>query len=148
MSKLWILVADSSRARIFTTESAKAPLIELKELEHAESRMHERDLTSDLPGRSYDSVGLGRHDMEPSTAVKEIEAQAFAREVAAYLEDGVKQKRCNRLVIAAAPAFLGLLRDKVSQRIRSIVRYEFDKNFTQLTAQQIRALLPERLPMV
>lgn len=148
MSKLWILVADSSRARIFTTESSKAPLIELKELDHAESRMHERDLTSDLPGRSYDSVGQGRHDMEPSTAVKEIEAQAFARELADYLENGVKQKRCNRLVIAAAPAFLGLLREKISERIRGIVRYEFDKNFTQLTAQQIRGLLPERLPMV
>jgi protein required for attachment to host cells len=147
MSKLWILVADSSRARIFTTESSKAPLVELKEFDHAESRMHERDLTSDLPGRSYDSVGQGRHDMEPSTAVKEIEAQAFAREVAEYLESSVKQKRCNRLVIAAAPAFLGLLREIVSQRIRSIIRYEFDKNFTQLTAQQIRRLLPERLPM-
>lgn len=148
MSKLWILVADSSRARIFTTESAKAPLVEVKELDHVESRMHERDLSTDLPGRSYDSIGQGRHDMEPSTAVKEVEAQVFAREVAAYLENGVKQKRCNRLVIAAAPAFLGLLRDKISEQIRALVRYEFDKNFTQLTAQQIRRLLPERLPMV
>jgi len=147
MSKLWILVADSSRARIFTTESSKAPLVELDGLDHIESRLHEQDLTVDLPGRSYDSIGQGRHDMEPSTGVKEVEANAFAREVAAYLENGVDQQRCNRLVIAAAPAFLGMLRDKISQRIRSIVRYEFDKNFTQLTAQQIRRLLPERLPM-
>ena len=148
MSKLWILVADSTKARIFTTESAQAPLVELDGLQHKELQSDGQDTNVDASSLAYDLSGHGRHDLEPVSGVKEAEAQHFAREVAEYIENGVEQKRCNRLVIAAAPAFLGMLREKINNRIRSLIRYEYDKNFTQMNAKQIRQLLPERLPMM
>ncbi len=148
MSKLWILIADSTKARIFTTESARSPLVELDGLSQADVNAGSDNFSSaGVDSNGYDLSGHGRNDLEPIADVKESEAQHFARDVVAYLENGVDQMRCNRLVIAAAPAFLGLLREKLNNRIRSLIRYEFDKNFTQLNPKQIRRLLPDRLPM-
>ncbi len=49
MKTTLIVVADQSRARIFKTETPVAPLIEKETLTHTEGRLHDRDLTSDLP---------------------------------------------------------------------------------------------------
>lgn len=147
MSKTWILVADSSRARIFSSESADGGLIELMDLSHNESRLHEQELTSDLPGRTYDSAGQGRHAMGTRVGVKEQEALVFAKEIADQLDKGREAKQFNHLVIAAPPHFLGLLRDKISARVRNLVTHELDRDLVQLTAEQLRAHLPERVHM-
>jgi hypothetical protein len=49
MKATLIVVADQSRARIFKTEISAAPLVEIETLTHTEGRLHDRDLTSDLP---------------------------------------------------------------------------------------------------
>jgi len=65
-----IVVADQSRARIFKTETASAPLIEIGALTHSEARLHDRELTSDLPGRIKGSGHIG-HAFEQATDPKQ-----------------------------------------------------------------------------
>ena len=48
MPVTWIVVADSSRARIFS-KNGRTPLREEAGFIHPESRLHEQDLTSDAP---------------------------------------------------------------------------------------------------
>ena len=52
-----IVVADSSHARIFTVDSAHSPLNEIETMAHPEGRMHEQDMTSDLPGKDLGNDG-------------------------------------------------------------------------------------------
>ena len=63
MSELWVLVADQSRARFFTVADSRSALQDMGELVHPEARDREQTLTSDRPGRAFDSKGQGRHAM-------------------------------------------------------------------------------------
>lgn len=144
----WVVVADSSRARIFVAETAIAPLAEIKAFEHPQGRMHDRDLTSDLPGRSFDSKGNARHAMEPHTDPKHEQAVEFAREIAAYLDAGRNNKDYAQLAIVAAPSFLGLLREQMNGQLSKLVSYELNKNLSQMNAVDIRKHMPERIPLL
>lgn len=146
MKPTWIVIADSSRARIFEPESPSSPLREIEALTHPESRLHEQDLTADLPGRHNNDTGIGAHGFEERSEPKKQEMINFSRELANRLEAARNNREYEQLIVAAAPAFLGLLRDALSDATRELVRLEIDKNLARMNAEQIRKHLPEYLP--
>lgn len=145
MARTWVVVADSSRARILQADKPLGPLEEVEMLDHPQARMHDQALTTDLPGRAFDSAGSGRHAMEQHELPKHQEAVVFARELADRLEQACRQGTCARLVIAAAPAFLGLLRKQLNGGTVKLISAEIDKNLVGLDPVKIRELLPYRL---
>jgi len=145
MSKAYVLVADSAVARIFEAVTPLGPLSEIEVLAHPESRLHERDLVSDLPGRSFDTMGEGRHGMEVPVRPKQQEALDFAGEVARHLEVAWAKHAFTHLLLVAAPEFLGLLRSKLSAQLRERVQAEVAKNLVKHPPEDIRRALPERL---
>lgn len=145
MKSTWILVADSTRARIFTADSPSSPLEEIEDFSHTEGRLHDREMTSDLPGK-IKSAGGGGHAFEQPTDPKKHEADTFAHRVSQYLEEAHNADRFEQLLIVAAPAFLGLLRNNLPEQIKKLVRFELDKDITLMSAADIRQHLPEFLP--
>lgn len=145
MDKIWVLVADSGRARLFQASGVKAPLEEQTDLVMPIARLQEQDLVSDRPGRSFDSAGEGRHAMEPSTPAKEVESDRFAARIAALLDSERLAGAYTRLVLVAPPRFLGQLRDALSDPVRALVSAELNKDLVQFDADAIREHLPERL---
>ena len=143
MADTLIVVAESSRAKIFLMKSRKEPLLELANLNHTESRLHERELVSDRPGRTFDSRGAGRHAKSPQTATKRQEAMNFAKEVSAYIEDGKARIGYDRLVLMAPPGFLGLLRKSLSESSRQLIFREIDKNLVNAGETSIRQYATE-----
>lgn len=147
MKSTWILVADNSRARVFTTETPSSPLEEIDDLSHSEGRLHDREITTDLPGK-IKSAGAGGHTFEQPTDPKKHEADVFAHSVANYLEDAHNANKFRQLLIVAEPSFLGLLRNQLSEQIKKSVSFELDKNLTKHGAEDIRQHLPEHLPNI
>ncbi len=145
MTTTWIVVADSGAARIFSTSSPTGELTEVESIVHPEGRMRARELTSDLPGRSFDSAGQGRHAMESEVGPRKQAATEFAGLIAARLERGRVQQEVQRLIVAAAPEFLGLLRQAMADQTRRLVALEIDRDFVKLPPKAIREHLPERL---
>ena len=105
MATTWVIVADSARARVLEAESANGPLTEVDALVHPASRLHPQKITSDLPGRSFDRGGQGRHAMESQVDPRRHEQVRFATELAHYLGTARTEGRFERLVIIAGPAF-------------------------------------------
>lgn len=138
MSNIWVLVAESSRAKLYSAENRQAPLIEVEDFVHPEARLHEGDLVSDQPGSDGGSVGQGRHVMDDKTTARESEKIDFARTLAHRLEAALKQKTFKRLVLIAPPTFLGLLRDNLSHEVMERVTGQIDKNLVQTPAAEIR----------
>lgn len=145
MKNTLIVVADSTRARIFTAETAKSPLQEIETLAHPESRQHDRDITSDLPGRATGAFGSGTHTYETKTDPKQHEVSEFAKEIAAHLEGARNANKLSKLLLVADPAFLGELRTRLSKATYETVVFELDKNLTHQTPEDIRKYLPEFL---
>jgi protein required for attachment to host cells len=141
MDKKWVVVADSSRARIFAFHQAALEMQELEGLTHPASRAHERDLISDRPGRSFDSVGSGRHATEAEVSPKQQEAIVFAREISDRLELARTRGEFDEITLIAAPAFLGLLRENLSAAIHKLIVRTIDKNLVQHDEAEIRAHL-------
>jgi len=144
MSKIWVVAADTSRARIFTASSPSSPLVEIQTLTHPEARLHQGDLVSDRPGRDRNS-GAGSHDMGHEADAKEEEAVRFAAYVCDNLEKGRTSGKCDRLYVVAAPGFLGLLRKQQCESVKKIIALEISKNLATHGVADIRKNLPEYL---
>ncbi|TAN67890.1 MAG: host attachment protein [Methylobacter sp.] len=145
MKSTWIVVADSTRARIFTADTPSSPLEEIEDFSHTEGRLHDREMTSDLPGK-IKSTGAGGHAFEQPTDPKKHEADTFAHHISQYLEEAHNANRFEQLLIIAAPSFLGLLRNNLPDQVKKLVRFELDKDITLMSAADIRQHLPEFLP--
>ncbi|TFH49551.1 MAG: host attachment protein [Lysobacterales bacterium] len=131
MKTTWIVVAESARARIFARSGSKGKLREITDLAHPESRLHDRELTSDLPGRTSDSHGR-RHSMEQASDPHEHEADTFAVEVARCIDRGQREGGFDSLVLMAPPKFLGQLRTELSDSARGALVAELDKNLVEV----------------
>lgn len=146
MKLAWVLVADNTRARIFSADTASSPLNEIESLTHTEGRLHDREMTSDLPGKIKSDSGAGGHAFEQPTDPKKHEADNFANQVAHYLEMARNTHKFENLLIIAEPSFLGLLRSHLSEHVKKQISFELDKNIATLDSDGIRKHLPEYLP--
>lgn len=142
MKPVWVLVADSSQARIFSAENSQAELIEIETLLHPEGRLHDRDLVSDLPGKISGSEGAGGHAYSDKITPKEQEEIDFASRVAHHLSDELNQNKFDRLFMVAAPSFLGDLRNALSSRVEKHIAFSLGKNIVMLSPEEIRTHLP------
>ena len=144
MPKPLILVADQTKATIYTVTDPRGPLEEVEQLLHPEGRGRAQELKSDRHGRSFDSKGQGQHAMGSSVPPREQESIRFAGEIAQRLRRVFNGHRHNRLCVVAGPHFLGLLRDKLGKPANLRIT-EIRKNLGQYNARELRAMLPERL---
>lgn len=145
MIKIWVLVANSGNATLFTADSPTASLTELMNFDNPYARVKQMELGSDRPGRSFDSHGEGRHAMAVEVEPKEQEQIRFAKLIVDRLEQGRVENAFERLVVVAAPAFLGLLRANFNAPLSSLLSLEIDKDYTALRPEELRTRLPERL---
>jgi protein required for attachment to host cells len=157
MAENWIVVANNAMARIFATalpaprlkdpETAEAGsrLVELETLEHPEGRLKALSMDADRPGRSFESAGMKRHAVTREIDPKKQEAIAFARQVAGRLESARLHGEVERILLVAAPAFLGLLRSSLDEETGRLVEREFNLDLAGMTPDEIRKHLPEKL---
>jgi protein required for attachment to host cells len=70
----------------------------------------------------------------------------FAKQISKHLDQARSSNQFKQLLIVAAPAFLGTLRNHLTDQTKKLVSIEMDKNLTQQKAEEIRGHLPEYLP--
>jgi protein required for attachment to host cells len=146
MPATWVVVADSSAARIFVAGSPTGALQEIASYAHAEGRAHERDMRTDEPGLvTKDRMGYARHAAEPKVRPKDQEQIAFARFLADHLEHARARGELQRIILVAPPEFLGHLRSELDQDAKKIVEGEYGLNVVRMRPEEIRGHLPERL---
>ena len=93
MSKTWVVVAESSRAKIFELDKKNSPLKELQGLTNTSSRIHEQKMSSALPGRT-----AGKYKLISRTSLKQQESQQFARTIGEHLDTACNKKKFNKLI--------------------------------------------------
>lgn len=143
MAKIWVLVADGSRARFFRTDRA-APLEELEDSLNPAAREPERALQSDRKGQTArGGPGMMQFGAEGENDPKAEEERRFARSLADHLKKTRLAGDYERLFIAAPPDFLGELRHAMDAGTRAVVVGEMPKDLSRLKPEVIRKHLPE-----
>ena len=141
--RLWLVVADGSRARILARNGVNGALAEIEQLDHAAARAHVRDLVTDGQGRTFDSGGQGRHAVEPTTDPKDHEKTEFLDHLAERINMAVAKNKLDELVVMAPATALGRLRDKLSKQASQRVAADLGKDLTGHTVRELEARLKE-----
>ena len=138
MGITWILTANASRARVFEVGEHGDTPAEVADFANPGGRAHERDLTSDAAGRYYARGERQQgHAASPHESAGQHETDRFAESLRDYLAHAHAEHRFGQLWIAAAPAFLGLMRLKMPESLRRAVELEIPKDYTTEQARDL-----------
>jgi protein required for attachment to host cells len=141
--KLWILVGNASRMRLFSADERGEDWKLLEEFRHDESRAHDMELREQRDNPNAGTLHGPKVEVE-TAGRQELEHDRFARELSARLDKGVDHHTFERLIIAAPPTFLGRLRKALSKRVLQRLVMDLDADFSNVPARD----LPNRVPVL
>jgi len=144
VDRIWVVVADEARARLFEVEGTRGALVELADFVNTSERLPEHELGSDDAGRGRGPGGIS-HSFGDDEGFREHYARRFARDIADRLERGLAKRRYKRLYLVAAPHFLGELRNALDGQTSQHVAGSVDRDLVRHNVNDIRGHLPERL---
>jgi protein required for attachment to host cells len=137
MQTTWIIVADSSRGRIFEVLPTQQ-LHEIEDFLHPEGRRSTRELKTDAEGRYFAQGNrFQTHTSSPQVDALEHEMELFAKTLSERLEKGRVEQSYERLCVIAPPKFLGLLRNKLNAKTRKLIEKELPKDLSWFSAADI-----------
>jgi protein required for attachment to host cells len=141
---IWLLIADSARARLFTVDRRERCLAVLGEWSDDVASGKTQDIQADRPGRTFDSAGQGRHAMEPTSSPKGIAKSRFVAMLADNLAVEAKRQAFDELHVIAAPRTLGELRELLDASVKARLASEEAKDLTQLSRPELEKLMGSR----
>jgi protein required for attachment to host cells len=142
MSRIRIVVADQAEAIFYDTPSLQAQPKEVAHISDPLAHQHDRDFSSDRPGRSYESVGGQRHAIERENDPRQREAVLFAKRISQRLDAARRKGEYDELIVVAGPPFLGLMRKELSRPTRERVVHEIRKDLVHSPVESLRSHLP------
>jgi protein required for attachment to host cells len=142
MSKLklhqgeWVVICDGAKALVLENVGDEMfPNLRTKEVyQHPDPLT--RELGTDEPGRSFQSVGTARSAMEQADWHGQ-EEERFLAKLVARLDTAVRAGETKSLVIAAPPRALGVLRRAYTHGLRDAIRAEIDKDLVRMPLHDI-----------
>lgn len=160
MPTTWIMTANAGRARFFCEEDPAQPLQEMQDMVNNGARLRTAESETDrlgptAAGKSGHAIGgaqggAAQHNAgagapnkqyEPNQTPAEHETELFAKEISQFLLKSHQEGRYQKLVLTASPQFLGTLRQNLDQHVKSAIKMEFNKDYTQVAAHQLREQL-------
>jgi protein required for attachment to host cells len=143
-TRTWIVLADAASARMYAPQANGRDWTLAAELDHPQGRAKESELGRDKPGRVKQSSGQ-RSAMEPPTPRKKVEMEKFARQIAQALDEALVRNAYDRLVLVAPPAFVGVLRGTLAERVAQRISATIEKDYLHLEPSELRERLREQL---
>ena len=126
----WVVLLDGEKALICeNTGTTRAPRLRLH-AKMAQELEPQRELATDRPGRMPDTGRNQRSAMEATDFNRQAK-ERFAAEVAERVNRLADRAEIARLVIAAPPQLLSVLRDGLNGGVRGRVIAELPKTLTQ-----------------
>jgi protein required for attachment to host cells len=162
MPTTWIISANAGRARFFSESDPSGPLQEIEDMVNSAAQLRTVDTETDrlgptsasnsshnighaggaAAGMSHNAkAGAPNKQYEPNQTPAERATEMFAKDVSNYLLKAQQEGRFQQLVISASPEFLGTLRLNLDPHLKSMVKSEFNKDYTHSNAQQLREQL-------
>jgi protein required for attachment to host cells len=144
--RIRVVVADQSEAHFYDGLGYRRPLMEAGSLRNPLARLHERDLVADRPGRSQGrAVGGHRggacHAFGSESAARRHAGEEFARRLVRELERARRERRFERWVLVAGPAFIGRIRAAMPAALAACLAQTIRKDLVHESRVDIRNLL-------
>lgn len=145
MQTSWIVVTDSTKARIFEKKGANQPLNEFEDLYCPSVHKNQNELEHHSRGRFRQSGTFHSHTEDPSTSPLTHQNDLFAKSIALYLDKGRKDARYHRLYLISSPRFLGTLRNKLGKEVNRLIENEWSQELSDMSVNEIEKFLREKM---
>ena len=129
----WVLVANTQNANVLENRGPGRGLSQVSGLGMHPDRA---ELPRDRAGVGHSIGGPGVSAVEHADPQGKVDA-AFAREVAGQMSGALAANRFDRLIVAAGPEMLGLLRNSFDTAVQSVVIGEIDKDLSNQDAKEV-----------
>jgi protein required for attachment to host cells len=147
-----VIVADRAQVRFYDAEHPDSKLQLAGQMTDPEAHLRDRDYKSDRPGRVFDHAPSGarrgavaHHGTAGERKPRKHEAELFARRIVDELETALRQDHFDKLVLMAAPEFLGDLREVMPKSLSDVITLEIRKDLVHQDERTIRGHLPADL---
>jgi len=152
MTNCFVIAADGARARMFVLEKdaalrAGSRLVEKIDLVNTDARARGKDAPRVRSERNTSRQAGPMHpqDAERDWHRAEVEGR-FAREIVAHASSMVKAGAADKLILAAEPRMLGLVRRSLRTVIaKRVTISEIARNYTHLTPTRLHKQLAVQL---
>ena len=141
MTTTWILSANRSNASLFESDWPGKSMRRLQDISHPKGRLQNKDINTDKPGRSFDSMGQGRHSMGSDQDPIDHVAQQYASQLAELLNKGRLTNAYEKLVLIAEPKFLGILRAALDKNTALLVVQSINKELLDVKEEDLEKYL-------
>lgn len=139
----WILIADGGQAYVVERKSVAAGLKKVPGLKFDGPRKMSRELGTDKPGRAFSSVGTNRAAYGDDKRLAREAEEEFLKSMVAKLEEGHKAGAFERLVLAAPPRVLGVLRKQLPSRLAKALWGEIHADLVKADLQEVARQLDD-----
>ncbi len=158
--KIWIVVADEREALFYNMSGAERRGIGGEDgspngrratgrfqlvlrLTNPQARP-DRELESDRPGRAFSSSTGQRHAIDGERSSRRSDQEDFAKRVADDMERARHARKFDRVVLAAGPRMLGLIRAALSDPTRACLAAEIAKDLVRFEGHELLEHLPPK----
>jgi protein required for attachment to host cells len=136
MGPVFIVIADSVRARIYDQQARGAPLNLVTDMAHPASGLHNQDLVTDKPGAVRSgNTSVGFAGAHPSP--KEQEQTRFAHDIARHIEHARASGRFKELVLVMGPRMLGQVKHGLSDITKGQIARVIESDIARLNDTHI-----------
>jgi protein required for attachment to host cells len=129
----WLVVADGQRATVYHNSGPGKGLEIIPGMGGHQEVPPSREIMSDAPGRNRGAGASGAAPMDAGTNPHELEERRFTESLAEEVNRAALDKQFDRLILAAPPRTLGILRKSLSSHATDRVIAEFDKDLTKVS---------------
>lgn len=133
--KTWVLVADGTRARIFSKRFKS--LNNVMGQDFVADNLRDSEIYMDRPGRGFESSNPTRHAYQPRTDWHEYQKQIFAKEICSILEKANETQDFDELIIISPPKMLGDIRSYLGKQILLKITAEIPKDISKLSEYEL-----------
>jgi protein required for attachment to host cells len=136
----WLVVADGQRATVYHNTGPGKGLEIIPGLGGYQEVPKSSDIIGGAPGRMQGFAGgTGAMAMTSRTDPHELEEKRFTETLANEVNRAALEKQFDRLILAAPPRTLGILRKSLSSHATDRVIAELDKDLTKASRDDLAA---------
>jgi protein required for attachment to host cells len=146
--KTWVLVANRSRASLYLHRTKQPALTTVEQFDHPEGRLKDGEIDTDKGGRvdlEHASGATSRSTYQRAVEPHEHIAQVFAKKLAERLYRGRVENEYERLVLAAEPHFLGVMKDALDGVTAKLVHGTLSRDLTAERPESVAEYVTEVL---
>lgn len=137
----WIVAANTNHCSIYTYQKNGLDLV--KEMDHPENKMANRDLVTDKPGRYQSGTNQGAYTS--ATEPDDVNVEKFAREIATELDNAKNQNKYNELIVVMPAQMEGLVSKHLNKNVKELIALTLHKNMMHLNDNELLNYVKESM---